>query len=295
MINAYGHAGELFDPPFEHLDIAHHGGTLSGWLALPAGPGPAQGWPLVIIMGGFDGWREEYHVGATYLHERGVATFLADGPGQGESRLFGGLVLDQDFTAAFSAMVDHLSHDERLSDKVGIWGNSMGGFLAASVAATDPRIAACCVNGGTNRPAEILDRFSRFVSKVQPLLGLEDPAKAIEALQTFVLTEDQLKELTCALLVLHGTPDQVFLIENARALYDAAASNDKTFLEWADGDHCIYNHSHDKHTRVADWFADRLTADTYQGSPTDPTNTIGRAGQTDFPEPPVGSTTRRTA
>ena len=30
--------------------------------------------------------------------------------------------------------------------------------------------------------------------------------------------------------------------------------------EWPDGDHCIYNHSHEKHTLVADWFTDRLTA-----------------------------------
>jgi len=33
-------------------------------------------------MGGFDGWREEYHVGATYLLERGIAALLVDGPGQ---------------------------------------------------------------------------------------------------------------------------------------------------------------------------------------------------------------------
>ncbi len=69
---------------------------------------------------------------------------------------------------------------------------------------------------------------------------------------------DDLAQLTCPLLVLHGTPDQVFLIENARALFDQAASPDKTFREWPDGDHCIYNHSHEKHTTVGDWFADRL-------------------------------------
>lgn len=258
MVEAYGRAGDLFDPPFEHLDIGHRGGTLSGWLALPDARPPAEGWPVVIVMGGFDGWREEYHVGATYLRERGVATFLMDGPGQGESRLFGGLVLDHDFPAAFSAVIDHLVTDQRLNGKVGIWGNSMGGFLAASVAAADDRIEACCVNGGTIRPAEILDRFSRFVTKVQPLLGIDDPDKASAELGTYVLTDEQLSNLTCPLLVLHGTPDQVFLIENARALHDHAGSDDKTFLEWADGDHCIYNHSHDKHTRVSDWFADHL-------------------------------------
>lgn len=262
MVAAYRLAGELFDPPFEHLDIPHRGGTVSGWLELPSGEAPATGWPVVIVVGGFDGWREEYHVGATYLRERGIAAFLLDGPGQGETRLFGGLVLDHDFPAAFSAVVDHLVAHPRLNGTVAIWGNSMGGFLAAAVAASDARIAACCVNGGTTRPAEILERFSRFVSKVQPLLGIDDPDKAVAEMGTYLLTDAHLASLTCPLLVLHGTPDQVFLIENARALHDRAATSDKTFLEWADGDHCIYNHSHDKHTRVSDWFADHLTGAT---------------------------------
>ncbi|WP_139256618.1 alpha/beta hydrolase family protein [Herbiconiux ginsengi] len=64
--------------------------------------------------------------------------------------------------------------------------------------------------------------------------------------------------MTCPLLVLHGTPDQVFLIENARLLFDLAASEDKSFEEWPDGDHCIYNHSLEKHVIVSDWLADRL-------------------------------------
>ncbi|MFT3873618.1 MAG: alpha/beta hydrolase [Nocardioides sp.] len=259
MVDAYGKAGDLFEPPFEHLDIPHRGGTLSGWLALPGCAGPTNRWSLVIVMGGFDGWREEYHVGATYLRDRGVATFLVDGPGQGESRLFGGLVLDHDFPAAFSAVIDYLVADDRLNGRVGIWGNSMGGFMAASVAASDGRIEACCVNGGTGRPAEVLDRFPRFVTKVQLLLGVNDADKAIAEMGTYVLTDEQFANLTCPLLILHGTPDQVFLVENARALHGRAASTDKTFLEWPDGDHCIYNHSHDKHTRVSDWFADRLT------------------------------------
>ena len=88
LCDSYGAAGQLFDPPIEHVGIPWAGGTLWGWLLRPAGvPAPAT----VIVMGGFDGWREEYHVGATHLLDRGMAAFLVDGPGQGETRLFGGL------------------------------------------------------------------------------------------------------------------------------------------------------------------------------------------------------------
>lgn len=258
LIEFYGAAGQLSDPPVEHVEIPYRGGNLCGWLLHPAADDPP---PVVILMGGFDGWREEYHVGATYLLARGVAVLLVDGPGQGETRILQGLHLDSEVPMAFSAMIDHLYADDRLADRVGIWGNSMGGFLAALVAATDPRIAACAVNGGTVRPAEILDRFKRFVTKVQALLGIDDPDQATRVMNTFVLTDQALSTLTCPLHVMHGTPDQIFLIENARALFDGAASQDKTFSEFPDGDHCIYNHSHDKHTRLGDWFADRLGAE----------------------------------
>ncbi|MGW4773446.1 alpha/beta hydrolase family protein [Nocardia sp. NPDC004278] len=262
LIEYYGEAGALTDPAVEHISIPYQGAELLGWLLRPHGVSRP---PTVIVMGGFDGWREEYHVGATYLVARGVAVLLVDGPGQGETRVLQGLYLDHDVPKAFSAVVDYLLADHRLGDRIGIWGNSMGGFLAALVAATDSRIAACCVNGGTIRPAEILDRYHRFITKVQALLGISDPDHAREVMETFVLTDSTLASLRCPLHVMHGTPDRVFLIENAHALYDSAAAQDKTFSEFPDGDHCIYNHSHDKHTRIADWFADRLSDD--QGDP----------------------------
>lgn len=259
LIDAFGAAGELDSPPTEHVAIPWSGAALCGWLIRPdehRHPSP----PTVIIMGGFDGWREEYAVGAQYLVARGMAVLLMDGPGQGETRLFQRLTMSEDVASAFSSIVDWALADDRLGAAVAIWGNSMGGFLAALTATVDRRLAACVVNGGTIRPAEILERFPRFISKVQPLLGIDDADEAAAALGRFELGPDDLARLSSPLLVLHGTPDQVFLIENARALYDGATSTDKTFEEWPDGDHCIYNHSHEKHTIVADWLADRLVA-----------------------------------
>ncbi|WP_092549603.1 alpha/beta hydrolase family protein [Herbiconiux ginsengi] len=165
LIASNGPAGELDDPPIEHVEIPWSGAAVVGWLLRPAG---VEQPPTVIVMGGFDGWREEYHVGATYLVARGIAVLLMDGPGQGETRLFQSLHMGADVTDAYGAMIDFIRADDRLSSVVGIWGNSMGGFLAALAATRDPRIAACVVNGGTIRPSEILDRYPRFTSKIQP-------------------------------------------------------------------------------------------------------------------------------
>ncbi|WP_409463198.1 hypothetical protein [Amycolatopsis sp. GA6-003] len=43
-----------------------------------------------------------------------------------------------------------------------------------------------------------------------------------------------------------------------RLALDQPLAADKTWLEWLDGDHCLYNPSLEQHTVVADWFADRL-------------------------------------
>ncbi|POM23310.1 2,6-dihydropseudooxynicotine hydrolase [Actinomadura rubteroloni] len=261
LIDTYGAAGELLDPPLEHVRVPHRDGTLAAWLHRPAGVVRP---PVVLLFGGFDGWREEYDTAARALVRRGLAVLLADGPGQGESRLFGGVHMDlddpDDVCAALGAFVTVAEKHPLLGGPTGVWGNSMGGYLAARFAARDARVAAVCVNGGTDRPAEILDRFPRFAAKVQLLYGTPEPEPAVAALRRCVLTPDLLASVTCPLLVLHGTPDRIFLIESAHRVYDGVRSTDRTFLEWEDGDHCIYNHTYEKHTAVGDWFAERLGA-----------------------------------
>jgi alpha-beta hydrolase superfamily lysophospholipase len=267
VIDAYGRAGELFDPPFEHVEIPYATGRLCGWLIRPS-PEPV---PVVVVIGGYDSWREKYHRGAAYLVERGLAVFLLDAPGQGESRLFHQLYMAAGAETAISAVIDHLLWDARLADMVGLLGHSLGGYLVASAAAGDGRVGACCVNGGTVRPGEIL-RYRRVITKLQLLLGLDDPAQVQSAIDGFKLEDGVLRRIRCPLLVVHGTPDRVFLVDNARPIYQHASSTDKTWIEFPDGDHCVYNHAHERNTLISDWFVDRLvgglptTADAEAGS-----------------------------
>jgi pimeloyl-ACP methyl ester carboxylesterase len=172
--------------------------------------------------------------------------------------LFEGLYLDEHVTEAISAFADVALGDRHSNGHVGLWGNSAGGWLAALTATEDPRIAAVCMNGGTDRPTEILDRFPRFVGELQQMTGRDDPAEARAIFDGLALDHERLRSLGCPLHVVHGTPDRVFRVEGARRVYDGAASIDKTLTEFADGDHCLSNRSHEKHTLIADWFADRL-------------------------------------
>jgi alpha-beta hydrolase superfamily lysophospholipase len=255
MVNSFGAACALDVPITEKHEISWRSGKLCGWLMRPANIASP---PVVILMGGFDGWREEYHAGAVQLVERGVAAFLIDGPGQGETRLFHHSYLDADFPDAFATAAVHLREHCALDPRVGIWGNSLGGFLAAKTVATHPHVFnALCVNGGTMHPLELPKRYPRFFEKVEALMGSTDRARAMECLQGLDVSRD-VTAIRCPLLQLHSVPDQVFLLENARPIHDHAASPDKTFLLWEDGDHCIYNHFEEKNMVVADWFAQRL-------------------------------------
>ncbi|WP_310596225.1 serine aminopeptidase domain-containing protein [Sphingomonas sp.] len=253
MVESFALAAQLDDPVTEKHDIAWRDGKLCGWLMRPAGDMPV---PVVMIFGGFDGWREDYTLCADQLVRHGIAAFLVDGPGQGETRLRHGLYLGSDFVDAFRTVADHLLADPRFTT-LGVWGNSLGGTLATWVAASIPAVQALCVNGGTIRPAELPERYPRFWSKVEALTGSPDRAAAraiIDGLDLSGVAAD----VRVPFLQLHGTPDTVFLLENAREIYERVSSLDKRLLVWADGDHCIYNHSEQKNLYVADWFADRL-------------------------------------
>ena len=250
VMSAFAEGCKLDRPPSQKVDVPFRGRYLGCWLLLPGAKKP----PVVLIFGGADGWRESYFPAAQYLLERGVAALLVDGPGQGETRLFNQLYLTADVHEAYSAILSFLLADQRVGDRIGIWGNSMGGHFAARAACEDQRFAACCVNGGSPRPIEILDRYPRFVEKFRAMTGATDPLSVLRRLDL----ADRLSRLSSPLLVLHGVPDQVFLFENARTIYEQAGSQDKQLRVWEDGDHCIYNHAHEKHCLVADWFAARL-------------------------------------
>lgn len=261
LIDAYRQGCDLAGGT-SHLTFDTDAGALHGWLHLPspAAMQSAGSPPVVIVLGGFDGWREEYAVGARRLLETGLAVLLLDGPGQGESRLFSKTYMPEDphvWVRSLSQVVSHLADSTELGAPA-VWGNSMGGFLAALLASQDQRLKAVCINGGTDRPAEILDRYPRFISKVQALFDDPDPVTAQQQLEHYQLDAAQLRRTTCPALVLHGEPDQIFLVQSARRLAGALAS-ETTLRVWADGDHCLYNHGFERDSTIADWFADRLT------------------------------------
>jgi alpha-beta hydrolase superfamily lysophospholipase len=236
----------------DRVDAPFGDKVLSGWLVRPPG-GVAKA--TVIVFGGQSGWGTAYWRHADALADRGIATILAEGPGQGETRLRHGVFLDVDVPAAYGAFVDHIERDPTLGTSVGIFGNSLGGLYAALTAAADSRIMACCINGAPAAP-KLLGARS-FDEQAAAMLGTDDK-DAITANFSRLTFDPESTQIRCPLLVLHGGADVLFDLAAQQPFLDGAGE-DKTLRIWPDGDHTIYNHCHERTAYVADWFVERLT------------------------------------
>src|SRR6185369_4606169 len=134
-------------PMTKPLAITDHLGLkLAALYDAPETPGPH---PLVILLHGFTGRKEEGHIAslAGALAEAGIAALRFDAPGSGRSegtwaehyRVSNYLA---DVSDVYEYALNHLAVDPA---RVGIWGHSMGGLIALTAASRSPQlfVAAC--------------------------------------------------------------------------------------------------------------------------------------------------------
>ncbi len=104
--------------------------------------------PLVILLHGFTGWKEEKHIEtlAEELVHAGLAALRYDAPGSGESE--GTFEHEYTLTHYIESVADVLAWAQRLPgidpERIGIWGHSMGGFAALAAAVRYPALKAVC-------------------------------------------------------------------------------------------------------------------------------------------------------
>ena len=253
LVDSYSAAAELDNHRVfvERLQIPHRGSCCVGWLVRPIADSIAQG--VVIIIGGQSGWGSAYHRQAEALASRGIAALLLEVPGQGETRIFNGLYLDQYVDDALQSALDVLSERQDLASSFGLWGNSFGGLIAARAAVADSRFTACCVNG-----AEVDPRPSQFRTareQAAAMTGARDDEELARVLES-VWLHPSTDFMDASLLVLHGGADPLQTREAAHAFMPL--SEDASIRVWEDGEHTIYNHSAERTEFVADWFSVKL-------------------------------------
>lgn len=135
----------------EEIAIPTGRGDRPGTLLLPATPGRHPG--VVMVAGSGSGHRSELLTSAQELAARGVATLVYD------KNLTGYSPLARDYDALGADALDALRllqvRPEVAADHVGLWGFSEGGWVIASAAARDARVAfLVMVSAPTVSPGE---------------------------------------------------------------------------------------------------------------------------------------------
>lgn len=243
--------------PAEGFEVLHQGAPHAAWL-FRAGPASARG-PVVVVWGGADGWCEAFHTSVPYYLERGLSVCLLELPGQGLARWAHGAVLDLRFTELVSSAIDALVGRGLDADRVGVVGHSAGGAFALAAAAADPRIRACCSNGGSPYLAKGLQKFPRVLQRFSRMMGDDVSEAQVTAFLDGLDLQGSARQMSAALLCLHGGLDTLVELEESRQLVALRGAAHATLALWPEGVHCLYGHAVERNSALADWFTGKLT------------------------------------
>ncbi len=252
-VSCYAKAALHLNPPAVRHEVPFDHFRMPAYLRLPAG---IQKPAVVVIISGLESTKEEHRTMEDGLLRRGLATFSFDGPGQGETWFQGGLIVD--FERATSAVIDYL---EKLSEidagRIGVFGPSMGGYLAPRSAAFDDRIKACSFAGGMYDRSRVLNRLDDpfEFARVSHIWKVYDK-KALADLNRRSTLEGLARKIRCPLLVIHGTKDFV-PVEQAKRIYDEA-SGPKEWVLLEGGNHVCNNMPFRYRPLIGDFLARHL-------------------------------------
>jgi dienelactone hydrolase len=253
LLDRFARAAHLADPPLEEVNIPYNGFDMHGWIQLPENA--SSPCPIVVVIPGATGFKEETAAEAQLMVDRGLAVLNIDGPGQGDTCYFNHGYLEIEIEKAYRTMVDFLETDPRFG-QIAISGRSTGGYYVARAAATDERLAACVINGGSYAPEEILAVRPWYLRKFAILFGTDDETAA--GLLPRMTLAGLAERIACPLLIVHGEKDPIFSVPGVQRIHDEARSADKQIRIYAGAGHCANGSETEAYNGMADWLSDRL-------------------------------------
>lgn len=249
-VACYAKAAPYLDPPAERHEVSFGHFRMPAYLRLPAA---VKKPPVVVIISGLESTKEEARTMEDGFLRRGMATFSFDGPGQGETWFQGGMIVD--FERATSAVIDYLEKLPQVDvTRLGVFGPSMGGYLAPRSAACDERIRACAIAGGMYDRTRVLNRLDDpfEFARVSHIWKVYDKKQLAELNRQCTL-EGLAPKIRCPILIVHGTKDFVPLDQPKRIFAEASGPKEMVVLEG--GNHVCNNMPHRYRPLVGDFLA----------------------------------------
>ena len=244
------------DPPGRRIEVPFGGTALAGILRTPPGPGPH---PVVLMISGLDSAKEELRSTEQLFLDRGLATFAADGPGQGEAEY--DLPIRPDWEVPGGALLDALAALPEIdAERMGVWGVSLGGYYSPRVASGDERVKACIALAGPWNFGSCwdgLNPLTRAAFRVRSH-SADDAQARKRALELGL--DGRASRITCPLLVVAGRRDRLIPWKDAtRLVEEAGGPTELLMLE--EGNHGCMNVAPQHRPKSADWMAARLGID----------------------------------
>ena len=104
--------------------------------------------PVLVMAPGLDSTKEEIHAYEEPFLARGIAVLAIDGPGQGEAEYEIPICGDYERAGDGGGGLDPSTGRIWISEKIAIWGVSLGGYYAPRAAAYEKRFKACIALSG---------------------------------------------------------------------------------------------------------------------------------------------------
>ena len=255
----------------ESVEVPYEGGSLPGYFVHAKNTSATRN-PCVVFFDGLDVNKElQFSRGVDDLVKRGLSCLVMDGPGTGEAIRFRNYYLRPDYEVAGSACIDYLEKRADVDAKrIGVMAISLGGYYAPRCASMEPRFAACVAWGA------IWDYYATWKRRIDAafnasmsvpghhimwILGVDSLDAALKKLEAYRL-DGVVQKMRCPFLITHGADDEQVPLVDARSLYNASGSPDKTLrvftAEEGGAQHCQRDYLSLGAATMFDWLEDKL-------------------------------------
>jgi 2,6-dihydroxypseudooxynicotine hydrolase len=251
-METYARGLDFVIPPIKKLEIPYDGIKMAAHLRLPSEQGH---FPLIICLPGVDSTKEEYHAFTEVFLKRGLATLVLEGPGQGETWF--SRVMTEDYEVGISTAIDYIETIPQIdTNKIAMYGRSMGGHLAPRVAARDSRLKAVVSAGGIYEMSYWDGLADSVKHNFRHAWGYETFEEARErAIQTTL--EGIIPKIKCPFLIVHSRNDKSFPASGAERM-KSEAKCETELLIYEEGTHVADNIRYKYQRYVSDWFLTKL-------------------------------------
>ena len=238
----------------EKVNLEYENHALPGYFIPCGGSGIC---PTVILINGLDSAKEvELMAFADQFLARGMSVFMFDAPGQGE--LQGTAPIPVNFENVIAQAITFLEQRQDVSiDRIGVFGVSFGGYLAARAASLLSYHIQACINLSGGFDHVDFDGMNETVRKDFRFIFMQSNDQEMKDYASCFLTLKDIAPIECPLLCIHGTNDTIIPISSCQKMMEWAAGS-KELLVYEGERHVCTNYFGDFIPKFCDWMAERL-------------------------------------